>query len=71
MTYAGQIDVIQYSWVDVDSKQLVKSTTDARFHIDMTAEGLGPAIPNGSTLKFDGSMELSLIQANAPPGLSV
>jgi hypothetical protein len=71
MTYSGQIDVIEYSWVDVDAKQLIKSSADSRFHLDMTAEGLGPSIPNGTTLTFDGSMGLDMAQVNAPAGLSV
>jgi hypothetical protein len=71
ITYAGSIDVTGYSWVDTVTKEMLKSTSDARFHLDMSFEGAGPQIPNGSTVTFDGSMGLAMTQARAPSGLSV
>lgn len=70
ITYSGQVNVTQYSWIDTQAKQLVRSTTDASFQVDMTVEGV-PGSPNGATLTLDGSMSLGMTQAHAPVGFSM
>ncbi len=68
ITYSGSVNVQEYSWVDTVSKQLLKSTSDARFQLDMTFEGFGHGIPDGANVTFDGSMDMSITQEGASVG---
>jgi hypothetical protein len=67
ISYSGSVNVQEYSWVDTVTKALLKSTSESRFHLDMSFEGFGNDLPNGTNLTFDGSLAMTLSQ----PGSTV
>src|SRR5207249_2041614 len=65
ITYSGTVNVEEFSWVDTVSRQLLKSTSEAKFHLDATAEGFGDGLPDGTNVSFDGSFGMTLTQTGA------
>jgi len=66
IAFSGSIDATGFSWVDVPTQQLLKSTTDAHFHLKMTIRGAEPEVPDGTVISIDGSVQMGLTQTSAP-----
>src|SRR5439155_12558169 len=66
IAFSGSIDATGFSWVDVPTQQLLKSTTDAHFHLKMTIRGAEPDVPDGTVISIDGSVQMGLTQTSAP-----
>jgi hypothetical protein len=60
IAYSGSVNVETYSWVDTATKQLRKSSSLAKFDLDMAFQGFGAAVPEGSVVSFDGSFAMAL-----------
>ena len=60
IVYSGSMTVQSMSWVDTVTKQMDKGSMHTDFHLGLTVSGLGSEVPDGTMVKFEGTMTMQL-----------
>ena len=63
--YTGSATLRSTSWLDTVTKQMVRSSASARLGMTMVFHGLGPSLPDGSEIHFEGTLSMALTQPSS------
>jgi hypothetical protein len=60
INYSGSVNVQAYSWLDTTTRQVLKSNSNAKFDLTMVFNGFGPGVPDGTSISYDGTLQMTL-----------